>query len=163
MNNSAPKARRANNDFFQLPFAPIGILATPGGIEIAKKIDQRLVRQRKKLVEMYPRFEDCPGFLRDSYLIDCISPRFGNGEGKAIINESIRCFELYFITDIGNSGVTYKRNNIEVTMSPDEHYQDLKRLMSATRGLGYGNNAILPMLYVSLVWSCCRTSRDSVL
>ena len=149
MNISAPRSRKACNDFSQLPFAPIGIMATPGGIDFAQKIDAQLVIQRKELVEIYPRFEDCPGFLRESYLIDCDMPRFGNGEGKAVINESIRGFELYFVTDIGNSGVSYNRNGVDVTMSPDEHYQDLKRLISATRGLGYKNNVILPLLYES--------------
>jgi len=133
------------NDFSQLPFAPIGIMATPGGRDIAGKIDAQLVIQRKELIEIYPRFEDCPGFLRDSYIIDCDLPRFGNGEGKAVINESIRGFELYFITDIGNCGVKYNKNGADVTISPDEHYQDIKRLISATRGLGYKNNAILPL------------------
>jgi len=137
------------NDFSQLPFAPIGIMATPGGRDIAGKIDAQLVIQRKELIEIYPRFEDCPGFLRDSYIIDCDLPRFGNGEGKAVINESIRGFELYFITDIGNCGVKYNKNGADVTISPDEHYQDIKRLISATRGLGYKNNAILPLLYES--------------
>ncbi|RLD08196.1 MAG: ribose-phosphate pyrophosphokinase [Chlamydiae bacterium] len=149
MNISAPRSRRICNDFSQLPFAPIGIMATPGGRDLAEKIDAQLVIQRKALAEIYPRFEDCPGFLRESYIIDCDMPRFGNGEGKAVINESIRGFELYFITDIGNSGVSYTRNGVEVSMSPDEHYQDVKRLISATRGLGYRNNVILPLLYES--------------
>ncbi len=149
MNISAPRSRRMCNDFSQLPFAPIGIMATPGGRDIAEKIDAQLVVQRKELVKIYPRFEDCPGFLRESYIIDCDMPRFGNGEGKAVINESIRGFELYFITDIGNCGVGYNRNGVGVSMSPDEHYQDLKRLISATRGLGYRNNVILPLLYES--------------
>jgi len=149
MNISAPRARKSWNDFSQLPFAPIGIMATPGGQELAEKIDKQLVKQRKALVKIFPRFDDCPGFLRDSYIIECEMPRFGNGEGKAVINESIRGFELYFISDIGNCGVTYKRNGVEVSMSPDEHYQDIKRLISATRGLGYRNNVILPLLYES--------------
>lgn len=149
MNHPGPKARRACNDFSQIPSAPIGILATPGGRDLALLIDKELIAQRRRLVELYPRFEDCPGFLRESYIIESSCPRFSNGEGKAVIHESVRGFDLYIITDVGNSGVTYVRNGVVSSMSPDEHFQDLKRLVCATRGLGYRTNAIMPLLYES--------------
>ncbi|MCX7003071.1 MAG: ribose-phosphate diphosphokinase [bacterium] len=76
-------------------------------------------------------------------------PRFSNGEGKGIIRESIRGFDLYFITDVGNCGISYTRNGKLSSMTPDEHYQDLKRLIAATRGLGYRMNVIMPLLYES--------------
>lgn len=147
MNYPAPKKRRPWNDFPHVPAAPVAIIATPGGKELAALIDAQLVDQRRKLVDMYPQFRDCPGFLRESYLIDADAPRFRNGEGKAIIHESIRGFDLYFVADVNNWGITYIRNGHEISMSPDEHYQDLKRLISATRGSGYRVNAITPLLY----------------
>jgi len=149
MNNPAPKKRRPCNDFLQFPAAPVGIIAAPGGQELAAKIDKQLVEQRRYLVKEFPRYEDCPGFLRDSYIIDTECPRFSNGEGKAVIKESIRGFDLYFVSDVGNFGLEYVRNNVSMSMSPDEHFQDIKRLISASRHLGSRKNAILPLLYGS--------------
>ena len=149
MNNPAPKKRRPCNDFLQLPSAPVGIIASPGGQELAAKIDKHLVSQRQFLVKHYPRFENCPGFLRDSYIIEAECPRFSNGEGKAVIKESIRGFDLYFVADVGNFGLEYVRHNAKISMSPDEHFQDLKRIISASRHLGNRKNAILPLLYGS--------------
>ena len=149
MNTVAPRPRRPCNDFPQMPHAPVGIIATPGGRALAEKIDEELIKERTRLVELHEEYRDCPGFLRNSYIISSSCPRFSNGEGKAVIHESIRGFDLYFVTDIGNWGVTYERNAVPTSMSPDEHYQDLKRLVSASRGMGQRMNAILPLLYGS--------------
>jgi ribose-phosphate pyrophosphokinase len=130
-----------------MPHAPVGIIATPGGRALAEQIDAQLIKERQRLVELHEAYRQCPGFLRESYLIESSCPRFSNGEGKAVITESIRGFDLYVVTDIGNWGQAYVRNGVPSSMSPDEHYQDLKRLISATRGLGMRMNAILPLLY----------------
>ena len=116
---------------------------------MAEIIDRALVEERKHLVTRHPRYADCPGFCRESYLIESACPRFGNGEGKAVLHESIRGFDLYCFTDVGNSGISYVRNGIESPMSPDEHYQDLKRLISAARGFAMRLNVIMPLLYES--------------
>jgi len=149
MNATPSRGRRPCNDFPHIPAAPVGIITTPGGRALAELIDAQLVRERKRVLERCPRYEDCPGFLRASYIVEADTPRFSNGEGKGIIRESIRGFDLYFITDVGNCGISYTRNGKLSSMTPDEHYQDLKRLIAATRGLGYRMNVIMPLLYES--------------
>ena len=136
-------------DYRHVPQAPIGIIATPGGRELAESIDKELIKERLSLLEEYPPYESYPGFLRDSFIIDSDAPRFQNGEGKAVINLSVRGLDLFFITDIGNWGINYSRNGETVSMSPDEHFQDLKRLVAAARGMGHRCNVIMPMLYES--------------
>ncbi|MBR5901333.1 ribose-phosphate diphosphokinase [bacterium] len=136
-------------DYRHVPQAPIGIIATPGGRELAETIDKELIKERLALLEVYPPYENYPGFLRDTFIIDSDAPRFQNGEGKAVINLSVRGLDLFFITDIGNWGIQYSRNGETVSMSPDEHFQDLKRLVAAARGMGHRCNVIMPMLYES--------------
>ena len=140
-------SRRPCNDFSQLPHAPVAIIPTPGGEALATLIDHALVAERKALVERHPRYEDCPGFYRESYIVDASCPRFSNGEGKAVIHESIRGFDIYCVTDVGNAGISYLRNGRDEPMSPDEHFQDLKRVIAATRGFGMRLNVIMPLLY----------------
>ncbi|NLF37926.1 ribose-phosphate pyrophosphokinase [bacterium] len=147
MSETRRKPRRPCNDFLQMPIAPVGIIATPGGRALAERIDKQLKAERQHLLTRCALYENCPGFIRESYLIDSACPRFSNGEGKAAILESIRGFDLYLVTDINNWGITYQRNGQTVTMSPDEHFQDLKRLISAARGFGQRVNVIMPLLY----------------
>ena len=137
------------SDYRHIPCAPLGIIATPGGRDLARLIDAELVKEREHLLNDYPQYEAIPGFLRDTFIIDSDNPRFQNGEGKAVLYHSVRGLDLFFITDIGNWGIKYKRNGEEVSMAPDEHYQDLKRLLAAARGMGHRCNVIMPMLYES--------------
>ena len=136
-------------DYRHIPQAPIGIIATPGGRELAESIDKELINERLALLEEYPPYESFPGFLRDTFIIPSDNPRFQNGEGKAVIDLSVRGLDLFFITDIGNWGMKYNRNGETVSMAPDEHFQDLKRLVAAARGMGHRCNVIMPMLYES--------------
>ena len=120
MNQLPNKGYYPSKQFQFIPKAPLGILATPGGRDLAKMIDRKLISHRKNMLNRFPHFEDFPGYLRDSYLIDSLNPRFSNGEGKAVITDSIRGLDLYIVTDVGNWGWTYKRNGVESSMSPDE-------------------------------------------
>jgi len=138
------------SQFFQLiPKMQIGILATPGGLELAKKIDRRLIEQRLSLQNKIPELKKLPNFIQNTFIIDSTNPRFNNGEGKARIHETVRGYDLYFIADVNNWGISYTRNNSVVAMAPDEHFQDLKRLIAASRGLGARMNVIMPLLYES--------------
>lgn len=83
------------------------------------------------------------------YIIPVKADRFSNGEGKIFLEESIRNKDLYILSDIGNYGITYKMHGIDVPMSPDEHYQDIKRVISATGGYADRLNIIMPLLYQS--------------
>ena len=83
----------------------------------------------------------------ESFIVDAQCPRFGSGEAKALINESMRGFDLYIISDCFNYGVTYKMYGMQVPMSPDDHFQDLKRVIAATGGKPRRISVIMPMLY----------------
>ena len=82
-----------------------------------------------------------------TFIADAQCPRFGSGEAKALINESMRGLDLYIITDCFNYGVTYKMYGMQVPMSPDDHFQDLKRIIAATGGKPRRISVIMPMLY----------------
>jgi ribose-phosphate pyrophosphokinase len=83
----------------------------------------------------------------ESFLVHADCPRFGTGEAKALVHESLRGHDLYIICDIFNYGVTYKMYGKEVPMSPDDHYADLKRIISANMGKARRVTVIMPMLY----------------
>ncbi len=112
--------------------------------------------------------EQVDSYLRDwrrhssdeSYLIDAVCPRFGTGEGKAIIHQSMRGQDVYIICDIFNYGVTYKMYGMTVPMSPDDHYADLKRIIAAIGGKARRITVIMPMLYEGRQHK--RTSRESL-
>lgn len=85
----------------------------------------------------------------DSYIIDITRDRFNNGEGKVRINESIRDKDVYILSDVGNYSITYDMHGMSVPMSPDEHFQDIKRCISALSGYARRINVITPLLYQS--------------
>ncbi|HRU83968.1 MAG TPA: ribose-phosphate pyrophosphokinase [Eubacteriales bacterium] len=120
------------------PTAPLSIIALPGAVELAQKID-------KYLVEWFEA--DKKEFKKDSYIIPCSFPRFTTGDGKAIINETVRGRDLYIIVDVGNHGEHYEMMGIDIPKSPDEHYADLKRVICAANGKAEKITVIMPMLY----------------
>ena len=87
------------------------------------------------------------GYSEDSFLIDCECPRFGSGEAKGKINESVRGADLYILVDVCNYSITYKVCGYENHMSPDDHYQDLKRIIAAATGKAHRINVIMPFIY----------------
>ncbi|MBR4768848.1 MAG: ribose-phosphate pyrophosphokinase, partial [Lachnospiraceae bacterium] len=87
------------------------------------------------------------GYLSDNYILNISTPRFGTGEGKAVINESVRGKDLFILTDICNHSLTYRMNGLTNHMSPDDHFQDLKRIISAVNGKAHRINVIMPFLY----------------
>ncbi len=118
---------------------PIAILTTPGGEALATVVDQ-------KLKEIFrENGEPCPStFVRKSEI-----HRFQNGEGKAVIIDSIRGTDLFIIVDVGNFGVSYTRYGMKVPMSPDEHFQDLKRILGAAKNMAQRTTVVMPLLYES--------------
>ena len=97
---------------------------------------------------------------RSTYLVNAECPRFGSGEGKAIIHETLRGHDTYIYTDIFNYGVTYKMYGMNVPMSPDDHYQDIKRMLCAIGGKARRVTLIMPMLYEGRQHR--RTARESL-
>ena len=116
---------------------PIAILATPGGRSLAESVDRGLRELCKENGQLCPRT-----FIRQSE-----NPRFQNGEGKGMIQESIRGTDLYVFVDVNNYGVTYTRYGEETPLTPDEHFQDLKRLLGATRNVVQRTTIVMPLLY----------------
>ena len=138
----------ANLDLLEnsIPVAPLKLAALPGSMEMAKKVDAYLVQFRKELAERRNGVS-FSGYSEDSFLIDCECPRFGSGEAKGKINESVRGADLYILVDVCNYSITYKVCGYENHMSPDDHYQDLKRIIQAVSGKAHRINVIMPILY----------------
>ena len=150
-----------NNELLTRPFGPLGIIAMPGCEEAAQKINEYLM----KWYEQQDALEDMPlytqmGANRDNFLIEAHCPRFGTGEGKAIIKDSVRGYDIYILCDPGAYNVTYKMYGREVPMSPDDHYQDLKRIIAAIGGKAKRVNVIMPYMYEGRQHR--RSSRESL-
>ena len=114
---------------------------------MADIVNNYLVEFRKDLVKRQANGINWSGYVEDSYLIDCDCPRFGSGEAKGKINESVRGVDLFILVDVCNYSITYKVCGYENHMSPDDHYQDLKRVIAAATGKAHRINVIMPFLY----------------
>lgn len=139
----------ANLDLLEksIPVAPIKIAALKGCEELGKTVNDYLVQFRKELMEHRTNGIAWSGYAEESFLIDCDCPRFGTGEAKGVINESIRGVDLFILCDITNYSITYKVNGYENHMSPDDHFQDLKRIIAAATGKAHRINVVMPFLY----------------
>ena len=115
--------------------AKLGIICMKGCEDMAKTVDFYLKQWRGDSV------------ADDSYVISASCPRFGSGEAKGVIGESVRGYDIYILVDVFNYGVSYRMYQNEVPMSPDDHYQDLKRIIMAIGGKAKRINVIMPMLY----------------
>lgn len=136
-----------DNEIPSIPVGPLGIIALESSKELGNLVNQHLIEYRKSIPES--RFENLlyPGYKRDSYIISTSCPRFSSGEGKAVINETIRGYDLYILCDVGNYSCKYKMFGMENAMSPDDHFQDIKRVISAIGGKARRVNVIMPLLY----------------
>lgn len=124
------------------PVAPLGLIAMEGAEELGKLVDAYLVNwYNRDIGKKNIRFR------RDTFIIPSSCPRFTTGDGKGIIQETVRGVDLYILTDVGNYNCTYKMLGQENRMSPDDHYADLKRLISAAGGKPERITVIMPMLY----------------
>ena len=130
-----------------IPVGPLGVIALPGCLELAKKIDKYLISWRTERDKESMRNASYRDYFRNSYLINVDFPRFGTGEGKALILDSVRGLDLFIVCDMFNYGVTYNMYGMTVPMSPDDHYADLKRVISAIGGKAKRITVIMPMLY----------------
>lgn len=130
-----------------LPVAPLKIVALKSAENIAKSVDRYLVDFRKNMNTALKKDPAFHGYMENSYLIDASCPRFGSGEGKGVFKESVRGKDLFILVDVCNYSITYKVNGFENHMSPDDHYQDLKRIISAATGKARRITVIMPYLY----------------
>ena len=134
-------------EFTNIPYGPLGIIALPGCEELADKIDRYIVKWRAQKQSEHKNSIAFAGYEKDSYIINASFPRFGTGEGKGTLFESVRGYDIFIVADMFNYGLTYKIYGHEVPMSPDEHYANLKRAISAIGGKAHRITVIMPMLY----------------
>ena len=151
-----------------LPQGKLGIIAMRGTEQFAKQVNDFISQSRKDVQYEHKDLADFDGYQKDSYLIDVDFPRFSTGEGKAVIRETIRGYELFIISDCFNYSVTYNMYDlrdangklIDFPMSPDNHFADLKRVISACAGKARRITVIMPMLYEGRQHK--RTMRESL-
>ena len=143
-----------------LPVAPLKIGALESCRELGEKVNDYIVQFRKSTMD---KNTDSPlyyNYMRDNYLIDCPCPRFGSGEAKGLLTESIRGADLFLMVDVCNHSLTYSVNGHLNHMSPDDHFQDLKRIIAAANGKARRVNVVMPFLYESRQHK--RTKRESL-
>ena len=143
-----------------LPVAPLKIAALDSCIDLGKKVNDYIVTFRQDSLKKYLDSPLFSTYKQDNYLIDCQCPRFGSGEAKGILGSSIRGKDLFVMVDVCNHSLTYTVNGHLNHMSPDDHYQDLKRIISAANGKAHRVNVIMPFLYESRQHK--RTKRESL-
>lgn len=143
-----------------IPYGPLGVIALPGCEALAAKIDDYIVSWREQQAEEHKNTIAFYGYHRDTYMIPTTFVRFGSGEGKVVINDTIRGYDLFIVADCFNYSVTYNMYGMDVPKSPDEHYADLKRVISAASSKAKRINVIMPMLYEGRQHK--RSSRESL-
>ena len=135
------------NGKYSVPVGQLGIIPLPGCEEMAKGIDYYIVNWRRERAVKGEIPPDATDYIKDSYIVNMDFHRFGTGEGKAALNHTVRGYDLFILCDCFNYGVTYKMYGQYYPMSPDEHYANLKRAISAVAGKARRINVVMPMLY----------------
>ena len=130
-----------------LPVAPLKLVSMNGTEHFGNRVNNYLVDYRKTINNVTKKDPAFHGYAEDSYLLQVSCPRFGSGEGKAVIKESVRGKDLFILCDVTNHSITYSLNGFPNHMSPDDHYQDLKRIIAAANGKAHRINVIMPFLY----------------
>ena len=149
------------DSFLTYPVGPLGLIAMPGTEEMGAKVNSWLKKWQDHTEESMPGdMSTTPGAERQDFLIEVTCPRFGNGEGKGMIRESIRGYDMYILCDPGAYNVEYKMFGQRVPMSPDEHFSNLKRIIAAMGGKAKRVTVIMPMLYEGRQHR--RASRESL-
>ncbi len=132
-----------------IPVGPLGIIPLESCRQLGEKVNNYLVTWRKERNHKHKANVAFEGYQRDSYIIDAKVPRFGSGEAKGVINDSVRGDDLYLLVDVCNYSLTYSLCGLTNHMSPDDHFQDLKRIIAAVGGKARRITVIMPYLYES--------------
>ena len=143
-----------------IPVGPLGLIPLKSCEDLGKKVDAWLVEWRKERESEHKTTIAFAGYQKDSYIIGAKTPRFGSGEAKGELTESVRGDDLYIMVDVCNYNMTYTMNGLKNHMSPDDHYQDLKRVIAAVGGKGRRINVIMQFPYESRKHK--RTGRESL-
>ncbi len=154
----APREEKRNLE--TIPVGSLGIIPLESCKELGKKVDSYLVKWREERESEHKESLAFAGYMRPSYILNAKVPRFGSGEAKGLILESVRGTDLYIMVDVCNYSLTYSMGGYENHMSPDDHYQDLKRIIAAVGGKARRITVIMPFLYESRQHK--RTGRESL-
>ena len=143
-----------------IPYGPLALIPLKSFANMGERIDNYLVDWRRERKDEYHDALNFNGYQKDSYIIPANTPRFGSGEAKGVINASVRGDDLYLLVDVCNYSLTYSLCGMVNHMSPDDHFQDLKRMIAAAGGKAKRINVIMPFLYESRQHR--RTGRESL-
>ena len=143
-----------------IPYGTLGIIPLASCTKMGEKVDKFLVDWREQREHESESTLAFNGYKRDSYILDARTPRFGSGEGKGVLNDSVRGSDLYIMVDVCNYSLEYSLCGFRNHMSPDDHYQDLKRIIAALGGKARRITVIMPMLYEGRQHR--RTARESM-
>ena len=130
-----------------IPVAPLKLIVMDSARNLGNSVNHYLVNFRKDVKNIAKNDPAFQGYVSDNFIADAACHRFGSGEGKATIDESIRGKDIFILVDVCNHNITYKMNGFINYKSPDDHYQDLKRVISAINGKAHRINVIMPFLY----------------
>lgn len=151
---------RTERNLENIPVGSLGIIPITGCEELGNKVNAYLTKWRKESLHEYKDDILFTDYVKDNYIIKSQLPRFGSGEAKATLNESVRGKDLYIMADVCNYSITYTLNGKTNRMSPDDHFQNLKRIIAAIGGKARRINVIMPFLYESRQHK--RSSRESL-
>jgi len=130
-----------------IPVASLKLIVMDSAVRLGENVNNHLVTFRKNIKSLAKNDHAFKGYASESYLLDATCYRFGSGEGKALISESVRGADLFILTDVCNHSISYTMNGYTNYKSPDDHYQDLKRIIAAVNGKAHRINVIMPYLY----------------
>ena len=155
-------SQKNEGNFKTLPIGRLGIIPLTSCLSLGKKVDNYLVEWRtgRRSAESENYVAEYEGYERSSYILQSQTPRFGSGEAKGVINESVRGDDIYILVDVCNYSLTYSLFGHRNHMSPDDHFQDLKRVIAAIGGKARRINVIMPFLYESRQHK--RSGRESL-
>ena len=143
-----------------IPYGTLGIVPLKSCSKMGEKVDDYLVQWREQREHENQSNLAFSGYKRDSYVVSASTPRFGSGEGRGVLNDSIRGYDLYIMVDVCNYSIEYSLCGTTNHMSPDDHYADLKRVIAAAGGKARRINVIMPFLYESRQHK--RSGRESL-
>ena len=143
-----------------LPYGKLGVISLSGCESLCKQVDRYLVDWRTERKSEHQGSLAYEGYQRNTYMIDSAITRFGTGEAKGVIGQSVRGMDLYLLVDVCNYSISYRMGGHKNYMSPDDHYQDLKRIIGARGGRARRVTVIMPFLYEGR--RLTRESRESL-
>lgn len=151
---------RTERSLENIPVGALGLIPLVGCQEMGERVNEYLVKWRKENAEEHQGDAVFSGYSRDTFLVEADVPRFGSGEAKGIVKESVRGMDLYLLVDVCNYSIQYSLTGNKNHMSPDDHFQNLKRVIAAIAGNGRRINVIMPFLYESRQHK--RSNRESL-